>query len=219
MSPASGTTPSILAQHTIRLLNVALVGGTAVGIAVVRVQRERRFDEVSQIAQAAQRAILPTLPAHVGHVAIAARYQSAARGALVGGDLYDCYHSGARVRIIVGDVRGKGIAGVEQAARVIRAFRQSAALRPTLTEVAFEMDGYLAGFFGDEEFVTALLVDVTRPGELRIVAAGHPAPELVGADVAALLDLPPGLPLGLGLGRSPDEYAETIVRWNPVTGC
>ena len=202
-------------QHYIRLLNVTLVGGAAVGIAAVRVRRERRFAEVSQIAQVAQRAILPALPARAGHVAIAALYQSAAQGALVGGDLYDCYHSEDRIRLVVGDVRGKGIAGVEQAARVIRAFRQSAALRPTLTEVACEMDDYLAGFFGEEEFVTVLLVDVTRPGELRIVAAGHPGPELVGADDAALLDLPPGLPLGLGLGRGPGEYAETIVRWNP----
>ena len=202
-------------QHTIRLLNVALVGAAAVVIAVVRVRREHRFAEVSQIAQVAQRAILPALPARAGHVAIAALYQSAAQGALVGGDLYDCYHSEDRVRLVVGDVRGKGIAGVEQAARVIRAFRQSAALRPTLVEVAREMDDYLADFFGEEEFVTALLVDVTRPGELRIVSAGHPPPELVGADVAVLLDLPPGLPLGLGLVRSPDEYAETVVPWNP----
>ena len=204
-------------QHDVRLLNVALVGAAAVAIAAVRVHREHRFAEVSHIAQVAQRAILPALPARAGHVAIAALYQSAAQGALVGGDLYDCYHSKDQVRLIVGDVRGKGIGGVEQAARVIRAFRQSAALRPTLTEVAIEMDDYLAGFFGEEEFVTALLVDVTWPGELRLVSAGHPAPQLVGPDDAALLDLPHGLPLGLGLGlgQGPDRYVETVVRWQP----
>ena len=202
-------------QHAIRVINVALVGGAAVAIAAVRVHRERRFDQVSQIAEAAQRAILPTLPARAGHVAIAARYQSAARGAMVGGDLYDCYHSGGRVRIIVGDVRGKGIAGVEQAARVIRAFRQSAALGPTLTEVAREMDEYLADFFNDEEFVTALLVDVTDHGELRIVAAGHPSPELIGPTGSTALDLPPGLPLGVRLGAGLRGYVETVVPWGP----
>jgi len=200
-------------QHTVRVINVLLVGGMAVVIAAVRVHREHRFAEMSQIAQVAQRAILPALPARAGHVAIAALYQSAARGALVGGDLYDCYQSGDRVRLVVGDVRGKGITGVEQAARVIRAFRQSAARCSTLTEVAREMDDYLAGFFTAEEFVTALLVDVTRPGELRVVAAGHPSPRLLGPADASWLDLPHGLPLGLGLGV--DGYAEASVAWHP----
>jgi serine phosphatase RsbU (regulator of sigma subunit) len=202
-------------QHNVRLLNVFLVGAAAVAIATVRVRRERRFAEVSHIAQVAQRAILPVLPDRAGHVAIAALYRSAARGALVGGDLYDCYHSEEHVRLVVGDVRGKGIAGVEQAARVIRAFRQSAALRPTLTDVAREMDAYLADFFSEEEFVTALLVDVTWPDQMRIVNAGHPAPQLVGTEHAALLDLPPGLPLGLGLGAEPTGYVETTIPWNP----
>jgi sigma-B regulation protein RsbU (phosphoserine phosphatase) len=203
------------AQHDVRILNVFLVGSAAVAIAAVRVRREHRFAEVSQIAQVAQRAILPVLPRRVGHVAIAAQYQSAARGALVGGDLYDCYHSEDRVRLLVGDVRGKGIAGVEQAARVIRAFRQSAALRPTLADVAGEMDDYLADFFGEEEFVTAVLVDVSRTGELAVVAAGHPGPQLVGTDDAVLLDLPQGLPLGLGLGQRSQEYVEATVPWRP----
>ena len=203
------------AQQNVRLANVALVGAAAVAIAAVRVHRERRFEEVSQIAQVAQRAILPALPARVDHLAIAALYQSAAQGALVGGDLYDCYHSEDRIRLLVGDVRGKGIAGVEQAARVIRAFRQAAALRPSLTEVAAEMDDYLAGFFGAEEFVTALLVDVTVPDELRFVTAGHPGPQLVGRDTAAVLELPGGLPLGLGLGRDLGAYVETTDAWGP----
>jgi serine phosphatase RsbU (regulator of sigma subunit) len=200
-------------QQNVRVLNVVLVGSAAVAIAAVRVRRERRFAQVSEIAQVAQSAILPVLPAQAAHVAIAARYQSAARDALVGGDLYDCYHSDEHIRLLVGDVRGKGIAGVEQAARVIRAFRQSAALRPTLAEVAEEMDRYLAGFFEAEEFVTALLVDVTEPRMLRMVSAGHPGPQLVRATGAEVLELPQGLPLGVGLPS--DSYAETTMPWSP----
>jgi len=203
------------AQHGVRILDVCLVGAAAVAIAAVRVHRERRFAQLAEIAQVAQRAILPVLPEQAGNVAIAARYQSAAGGALVGGDLYDCYHSEEHIRLLVGDVRGKGIAGVEQAARVIRAFRQSAALRTTLAEVAEEMDDYLAGFFGDEEFVTVLLVEVTEPGQLQLVNAGHPSPLLVRSGDARLLDLPPGLPFGLGLGRSPGAYPVTTVPWSP----
>jgi phosphoserine phosphatase RsbU/P len=202
-------------QHTVRVVNVILVGAAAVTIAAVRVHRERRFAQVSEIAQAAQRAILPVLPARAGHVATAARYQSAARGAMVGGDLYDCYHSEEHIRLVVGDVRGKGIAGVEQAARVIRAFRQSAALRTTLSEVAEEMDDYLVDFFSEEEFVTVLLVDATEPGLLRMISAGHPGPQLVRPNEARTVDLPSGLPLGLGLGRRPVPYSETTVAWGP----
>jgi phosphoserine phosphatase RsbU/P len=203
-------------QHNVRMVTVIGVGLAAVTIAIVRVHRERRFQQLSQIAEVAQRAILPVLPERAGHVAIAARYQSAAADALVGGDLYDCYHSDEHIRILVGDVRGKGIAGVEQAARVIRAYRQSAALRATLSEVAEEMDKYLADFFGEEEFVTALLVDVTEPGLLRLVSAGHPGPRLVGTEEAGNLDLPRGLVLGLGMGQPGAEpYVETTVPWSP----
>ena len=202
------------AQHNIRLLNVILVSLAAVTIAAVRVHRERRFAQVSRIAEVAQRAVMPVLPERAGHVAIAARYQSAAKGALVGGDLYDCYHADEHVRILVGDVRGKGITGVEQAARVTRAFRQSAPLRATLAEVAEEMDNYLAGFFDDEEFATALLVDVSDPGVLRLVSAGHPGPQLVRSSEARVLDLPIGRVLGLGLSAD-DGYVEMVVPWSP----
>jgi hypothetical protein len=214
---ASGTWNGTMgtAQQNVRIINVVLIGIAAITIAAVRVHREHRFVQVSEIAQVAQRAILPLLPAQAGHVAIAARYQSAARGALVGGDLYDCYHSEDHIRIVVGDVRGKGITGVEQAARVIRAFRQAGALRATLAEVAEEMDDYLAGFFSEEEFVTALLVEVTEPGVLRFVSAGHPGPQLVGPGGSTMLELPTGLPLGLGLRSPRHAYAETEVPWSP----
>ena len=183
-----------------------LVSVAAVTIAAVRVHREQRFAQVSRIAEVAQRAVMPVLPEHAGHVAIAARYQSAAQGALVGGDLYDCYHADEHVRILVGDVRGKGITGVEQAARVTRAFRQSAPLRATLAEVAEEMDSYLAGFFDEEEFATALLVDVSDPGVLRLVSAGHPGPQLVRSSEAR----GPGPPDRAGV--RPRSAASRLVR-------
>ena len=205
------------AQQNVRILDVVLVSVAAVAIAAVRVHREHQFAELSAIAEAAQRAILPVLPTHLGGVAVATRYRSAAQGTLVGGDLFDCYHSESRVRFLIGDVRGKGIAGVEQAARVIRAFRQSAALRESLTDVAREMDDYLADFFGEEEFVTALLVEVSGPGQLTLHNAGHPPPQLVRATgESELIDLPPALPLGLGLGLDwPSDVAAVTMPWMP----
>lgn len=199
------------AQQTVRIVDVALVSIAAVVIAAVRVRREHRHARVVVIAEVAQRAVLPTLPNQTGQVAVAARYVSAAQDAVVGGDLYDCYHSDSRVRFLVGDVRGKGIGAVEQAARVIRAFRQAAATRPTLPAVAEEMSSYLAPFFDDEEFVTALLVDVSDPMRVTLVSCGHPAPVLASPDGrVSLLESPAGLPLGWR-----DDRAAHTAPWSP----
>ena len=198
-------------QQVVRLIDVTLVSAAAVMVAAVRVRREHRFARVVVIAEAAQRAILPTLPKSAAQVTVGARYLSAAEDAVVGGDLYDCYHSDAHTRFLVGDVRGKGIGAVEQAARVIRAFRQSAATEPTLPAVASEMSSYLMGFFDDEEFVTGLLADVSDPALLTLVSCGHPPAILIRRDgLASFLDAPTGLPLGLGR-----TYDSTTVPWGP----
>ena len=128
------------AQHWVLLVDVVLVGAAAVVIAEVRVRLERRFAHVATIAEVAQRAVLPTLPDAAADVRVTARYQSALEDAVVGGDLYDVSLVGCRTRFLVGDVRGKGIAAVEQAARVIRAFRQGAAVQTSLPDVARHMD-------------------------------------------------------------------------------
>ncbi len=197
------------AQQMVRLADVALVGLAAVGIATVRVRREQRHQRVSAIAEVAQRTILPVLPKRLGEVGTGVRYRSAAQDTVVGGDLYDYYFSDKHVRFLVGDVRGKGISAIEHAARVIRAFRQSAATKPTLAEVAEDMNAYLERFFDEEEFVTALLVDATEHDRLTVVSCGHPPALLVRHDgTAALLEVLPGLPLGLG-GR----HSEETVAW------
>jgi len=199
-------------QHWVRVVGVLLIGTAAVLIAAVRVRRERRISELAQIAEVAQRAILPVLPAVVGSVDVEARYESAVEGALVGGDLFDCYHDADVTRFLIGDVRGKGIGGVEQAARVIRAFRQAAARRSTLVDVAEDMNDYLTPFFDDEEFVTALLVEAVGPDHLLLVSAGHP-PALLLRQGAALetVEVPQGLPLGTGL---PASYEGAELAWS-----
>lgn len=198
------------AQHLVRIVDVALVGAAAVLISVVRVRREERFDRVSEIARVAQRIILPTLPRRVGHVALGARYLSSTEDAVVGGDFFDFYHAGSMTRLIIGDVRGKGLAAVEQAGRAIRAFRQAAASHGELAETAVEISTYMMPFLDDEEFITALLVDLSADGRVTVVSCGHPLAVLLTDRGASHVEAPAGLPLGLGR-----EYAEHTVGWGP----
>ena len=198
------------AQTWIRIGDVALVAAAGVVLAAARTRREQQLARVSRIAEVAQRVVLPLVPTHVGPVAAGTRYLSAAEDALVGGDLYDWFHSAHRICFIVGDVRGKGINAVEQAARVIRAFRQSAAGAADLATAAAEMSAYIAPFLDDEEFVTAAVVQVNGE-QVTLVSCGHPRPLLIAADgTARLVNLPPCLPLGLG-----HFYESVTVPWAP----
>jgi hypothetical protein len=73
------------------------------------------------------------------------------------------------------------------------------------------MSEYLAPFFDDEEFVTALLVDASGPTRLTLVSCGHPPAMLVRPDGGtSFLEAPAGLPLGLG-----DRYDAVTVPWAP----
>jgi serine phosphatase RsbU (regulator of sigma subunit) len=198
-------------QHLVRLVDVALIGAAAVVVAAVRVRRERQLGRLTKLAEVAQKAVLPVLPAHARSTHIAVRYQSAAEDTVIGGDLYDCYHSRSHTRFLIGDVRGKGIGAVEQAARVIRAFRQAAAIQSDLDAVAEDMSGYLIPFFDEEEFVTALLLDTTDAARPLLVNAGHPPPLLVHPDTTCeFLDTDADLPLGLG-----ERYSHHEFDWQP----
>lgn len=202
---------STLAQHLVRLVAVATFSTTAAVVAHIRVRREDQLQHVSLLAEVAQRAVLPVLPAHARRVNIAVRYRSATADAVIGGDLYDCYHSRSHTRFLVGDVRGKGLGAVEQAARVIRSFRQAAAFQQDLGDVAEDMNAYLLPFFDPEEFVTAILLDATDASRPQIVSAGHPPPLLIRPDGSAeLVELDNDLPLGLGF-----RYQRHDFPWEP----
>ena len=105
------------------------------------------------------------------------------------------------------------MASVEQAARVIRAFRPGR--RPLRVDaVAEDMNSYLNPFFDDEEFVTGLLVDVTEPDTVVITSHGHPPAVLVPRDgVPRYVEARTGLPLGLDVGLG--EYTTRSLPWEP----
>jgi serine phosphatase RsbU (regulator of sigma subunit) len=198
---------------------------TAVGIVGVKVgdgkatvdqeQQELQFANVTSVAEAAQRAVLRPLPEQLGPLKLGVVYLAAAAEARVGGDLYEVVSTRDNgIRLIIGDVRGKGLGAVEVAADIIGRFREIAHGVGTLNEVAHRLDAGLSRRWGQyEEFVTALLAEIDPDrGKLTVLNCGHPPPILISpeGDVTVLEVRAPAPPLGLFTLGSDAGAKETI---------
>jgi serine phosphatase RsbU (regulator of sigma subunit) len=176
----------------------AVVLSTAVAAAVgtIRQRQGERLAELSRLASVAQGAVLRPIGPSVGPLAIAARYISASAAADIGGDLYEAIDTPYGVRMIIGDVRGKGLDAVRLASIVLGSYRHVAYERADLRAIVADLDRAVARSLGDEDFVTAALVE-ERGGTLTIVNCGHPPPLLLRRGEVIELDPPaPAPPLG-----------------------
>jgi sigma-B regulation protein RsbU (phosphoserine phosphatase) len=168
-------------------------------VAQVRVEREGRLRAVTRVAEVAQRALLGGVPPALGSLRLAVLYASASAEASIGGDFYEALETPHGVRLLVGDVRGKGLDAVRLAGVVLGSFRDVAQDHPDLAQVTAALDRSVTRAIGPEDFVTAVLVQVVDDGSAIVVNCGHPAPLLVRAGQATELDPPePAPPLGLG---------------------
>lgn len=181
------------------------LGTLAVLSAWIRERRERELRHMTVIAETAQRAVLRAMPHEVGSVGFAARYVSATHEALVGGDLYEVAASPYGVRVIVGDVRGKGLDAVQMAGTVLGAFRRSAFTQGSLAAIAADLDSVVKAVAGDEDFVTAVLAEFHDDHTVALVNCGHHPPLLVtrSEEVDLVPTGPPEPPLGLGPAPRP----------------
>ncbi|MGW7050087.1 PP2C family protein-serine/threonine phosphatase [Streptomyces sp. NPDC054887] len=184
-----------LAVHIAALLAVTLAGALAGGL---RVRRERVLADVRSVAEAAQHALLKPVPARVGPFQVAVRYSAAAAEARIGGDLYALVPTPYGVRLIVGDVRGKGLPAVGTAALVVGVFREAAYDEPDLLDVVARIERSLARNLGADDFVTAVVVGCPGAGRMEVVNCGHAPPLVVrGSRVRAVEPTRPAPPLGL----------------------
>ncbi|MET9132193.1 PP2C family protein-serine/threonine phosphatase [Streptomyces antibioticus] len=178
------------------LAAVTLASGLA---SALRGRRERVLDAVRSVAEAAQHALLKPVPATVGPFQVAVRYNAAAAEARIGGDLYALIPTPYGVRLIVGDVRGKGLPAVGTAALVLGVFREAAYDEPDLLAVVDRIERSLARNLGGDDFVTAVVAGYPGKGLLEVVNCGHAPPLLVrsGGEVVAVEPTHPSPPLGL----------------------
>jgi phosphoserine phosphatase RsbU/P len=183
----------------IRLAMTVALGGLAVILATLRARREQALQHMTDIAEVAQHAVLRPIPGSIGSLTFAARYVSATEGALVGGDLYEVAETPDGVRLIMGDVRGKGLDAVQMAATVLAAFRRAAIKEPSVTAIATDLDNVVSAVAGDEDFVTAVVVEFHHDSAVSVVNCGHHPPLLLtNPDTGRMLDTgEPQLPLGL----------------------
>ena len=181
---------------TVNILGILLATGIASAVATIRQRQADRIAELQRLAAVAQQAVLRPLGPQVGALAVAGRYISATAAADIGGDLYEALDTPYGVRIIIGDVRGKGLDAVRLASIVLGSYRHVAYERADLKTMVADLDRAVARSVGDEDFVTAALVE-ERGGTLTIVNCGHPAPLLLRRGKVIPLEPPaPAPPLG-----------------------
>jgi serine phosphatase RsbU (regulator of sigma subunit) len=177
----------------------------AVAVENAREHREQtgRLAAITRVAETVQHAILAPVPERLGPLALAATYVSAAEDALVGGDLYEAVTRPGAVRILMGDVRGKGLDAVRLATIVLGGFRGAAVECDDLEDLARRMDVRLRAYLAEEDFVTALLAEISDDGTCRLISCGHPSAVLARDGAITEVEGHVSPPLGLGLGENP----------------
>lgn len=210
-------------ESVTEVATVFVVALLALGINRVVRTSDAHLASVRDVSEAAQRAVLPLPPERLAGLAIAARYVGARADARIGGDLYAVQDTPHGVRLIVGDVRGKGLEAVEAAVVVIGAFREAAEQEVTLEAVAGRLEralqregGRRAGLDRFEGFTTAVLAEIPANGKsvLRVLNRGHPAPLMLTPDggLCELAPAAPALPLGMSEVASwPDRSDESFL--------
>jgi hypothetical protein len=160
----------------------------------------RLYERERAAARALQASLLPKTAGVAPGLEIVQRYRPAGSTALVGGDWYDVIPLGdERVALVIGDAMGHGTAAAAAMVQLRASARTLAALGLPPGEVLTWMDR-LAPDLGPTQFATCLYA-LYDPGDRSCLCsrAGHPPPLLArpggGCD---LLDMPAGLPLGLG---------------------
>ncbi|WP_218001954.1 PP2C family protein-serine/threonine phosphatase [Microtetraspora malaysiensis] len=202
-----------------QMASVVLVSVFSALLSALRERQVRELTQVRQVAEIAQRLVLRPLPPRIGPLRVAAAYLAAETEMQIGGDLYAAARTTSGTRLIVGDVRGKGLTAVGDAALLLGAFRAAAHLQAGLAELAAHLEAGVAWHLAEscaheqaeEGFITAVLIDIPdRTPTIRMVHCGHPPPLLLRRkQIIALCARSPGPPLGLQLGL-PCRQVETF---------
>ncbi|MFJ2399401.1 PP2C family protein-serine/threonine phosphatase [Streptomyces sp. NPDC087843] len=160
----------------------------------LRLQREHTLAQVRAVADATQEVLLRPVPDRVRNLEIATLYLAAAPQARIGGDFYAAADTPHGLRLILGDVRGKGLRAVGVSAALLCSFYEAAYESADLSQLARRLDTTLTRYNTavpaedtPERFATAVIVEFPPTGtHVSVLSCGHPPPLLVrdGATLA-----------------------------------
>jgi Stage II sporulation protein E (SpoIIE) len=199
------TTENVIVQ----LICLVVLSALLVLFCHLREGYERDLVRVRRVSEEFQRVLLRPLPRRVGPLSIASEYHAAEADTHMGGDIYAVARMEDFTRLIIGDVRGKGLASISDAAILLEAFRAAAHRGASLTkmieclEIGFQRgvaEFPAAQVDPAERFVTAVVVDIPDDEPVaRLVSRGHPFPLLFrGGTATALEGTQPLPPIGMG---------------------
>jgi hypothetical protein len=172
--------------------------------AAVSIDNARLYTRERASALALQRGLLPRRIPDVPGLELAYRYVPAETAAEVGGDWFDVITLGpGRCALIVGDVTGHDMHAASLMGQLRTATRTLAMLDLTPAELLTRLDQVAADLTDEETSATCVYaVYDASTGEWDMARAGHPLPAVVRPGrKATFLNLPPGLPLGVGGGQ------------------
>ena len=172
--------------------------------AAVAIDNARLYTRERASALALQRGLLPRRIPDVPGLELAYRYVPAETAAEVGGDWFDVITLGpGRCALIVGDVTGHDMRAASLMGQLRTATRTLAILDLTPAEVLTRLDRITADLADEETSATCVYaVHDASTGAWDMARAGHPLPAVVRPGrKATFLDLPPGIPLGVGGGQ------------------
>ncbi|MBP2047713.1 serine phosphatase RsbU (regulator of sigma subunit) [Streptomyces griseochromogenes] len=208
----------------VQILALTVLSAMTVFYCVMRERRLRQLAQVRMVAEAAQHVLLWPLPEQIGSMKIACLYLAAEAEAQIGGDLYAATPTDSGVRVMIGDVRGKGLSAIGEAALLIGAFRESAHHHTTLPALAAALEQSVARNLpnlGPEEemgerFATVMLLEIPDDGHIsRILSCGHPPPLLLAPGGAVTVPVHPAPPLGIQ-GPTPGAYTVDVFTFEPT---
>ncbi|MGQ4515350.1 SpoIIE family protein phosphatase [Streptomyces sp. DW26H14] len=197
------------ANHVSQIIGLAVLSTLVVLVSLARERRNRQLSRARTVAETAQQVLLRPPPRRIGPLRVAWLYLTAEDESRIGGDLFATARAAhPSTRVIIGDVRGSGLASIGEASVVLGAFREAAHRQATLPGLVETLEDSICRNLEEvadteydpgEHFITALVLDLPDEGTgAEIINCGHPPPLLVrGRKVTPLYPRSAAPPLGL----------------------
>jgi serine phosphatase RsbU (regulator of sigma subunit) len=174
---AFGTNQTTTEGIVVRTIGMVVGIGIGAYLAYFRQQRATTLDLSRAATEAAHQAILPAVPASVGAYRLSSAYRSASEESPIGGDFYKVIETGTGIRLIVGDVQGKGLDAIAMTAAVLGCFREWAPETDSLQQLVQRLDARVMDkASGAGDFATAVVASLEPDLGIEVANCGHPSP-------------------------------------------